>query len=193
MEALKGETLAEHQFRLLQKGERMLQGEIVSIAIDILRSLSEAHRIGLVHRDLKPANIFLHDMGGGEIVVKVLDFGIAKMADTHLTRTGTSLGTPSYMSPEQIMGSNVDARADLYALGVILFGCISGELPFQAESSYAMMMQHMSQPPPDLRTLNRADVTHEFAVIVERALAKSLKIVLQMPQRCGRRSNIAKA
>ncbi len=177
MEALKGETLAEHQYRLLQKGERMPQDEIVKIAIDILRSLAEAHRIGLVHRDLKPANIFLHDMGGGadgsgEIVVKVLDFGIAKMADTHLTRTGTSLGTPSYMSPEQIMGSNVDARADLYALGVILFGCISGELPFQAESSYAMMMQHMSQPPPDLRTLATCNVTHEFAAVVERALAK---------------------
>lgn len=172
MERLRGETLADLQVRLDAQHKRMTQEEAGRIAIDVLRSLAEAHQAGLVHRDLKPANIYLHDMGTGERVVKVLDFGIAKSNDAHLTKTGTSIGTPSYMSPEQVMSGEVDGRSDLYALGVILYGCVVGTLPFQADSSYSMMMKHVAEPAPDLNALRLPGITPAFASIVQKAMEK---------------------
>jgi hypothetical protein len=172
MECLRGDTLADRLARYKRDGKRMSQEETVEIAVPVLRSLGEAHRVGLVHRDLKPANIFLHEIDGAETVVKVLDFGIAKTADSSLTRTGTSLGTPSYMSPEQVMGQPIDGRSDLYALGIVLYGCVAAELPFQADSTYSMMMKQVGEAPPDLRNLPNLGVTSEFAQIVEIALAK---------------------
>ncbi len=172
MERLRGETLGDMQLRLDAEVRQMTQQEAGRIAIDVLRSLAEAHQAGLVHRDLKPANIFLHDIGTGERVVKVLDFGIAKSNDTHLTKTGTSIGTPSYMSPEQVMSGIVDGRSDLYALGVILYGCVAGVLPFQADSSYSMMMKHVAEPAPDLNALHLPGISPEFAAVVHKALAK---------------------
>ena len=172
MERLRGETLGEMQVRLDVRARPMSQEQAGRIAIDVLRSLAEAHNAGLVHRDLKPANIFLHDIGTGETVVKVLDFGIAKSNDSHLTKTGTSIGTPAFMSPEQVMSGVVDGRADLYALGVVLHGCVAGVLPFRADSSYSMMMKHVAEPAPSLRELQLPGVTAEFADLVQRALAK---------------------
>ncbi len=172
MERLRGETLGDMQLRLDAQARPMTQQEAGRIAIDVLRSLAEAHKAGLVHRDLKPANIYLHDIGTGEHVVKVLDFGIAKSDDTHLTKTGTSIGTPSYMSPEQVMSGIVDGRSDLYALGVILYGCVAGVLPFQADSSYSMMMKHVAEPAPDLNALHLAGITSAFAAVVQKALEK---------------------
>ena len=172
MERLRGETLGDMQMRLDAEVRPLSQEEAGRIAIDVLRSLAEAHQAGLVHRDLKPANIFLYDIGTGERVVKVLDFGIAKSNDAHLTKTGTSIGTPSYMSPEQVMSGIVDGRSDLYALGVILYGCVAGVLPFQADSSYSMMMKHVAEPAPDLNALHLPGITPQFAAVVQRALAK---------------------
>jgi serine/threonine protein kinase len=172
MECLRGETLSDRLQRLAQSGKTLGELDACQFAVDVLKSLHEAHKAGLVHRDLKPANIFLHDLGTGETIVKVLDFGIAKHNDTQLTKAGTALGTPSYMSPEQIRGETVDGRADLYSLGVILYCCAAGELPFPGDSSYTVMMKHVMQTPPDLRKLERIDVHTGFADVVEKALAK---------------------
>jgi len=172
MECLRGGSLADRLKKPGDAPQRLGETETIRIGCDVLRSLAEAHSVGLVHRDLKPANIFLHTLGSGETIVKVLDFGIAKSNDKSLTRTGTSLGTPSYMSPEQVMGSALDGRSDLYSLGVVLYGCVAGTLPFDADSSYSMMMKHISADAPDLRTLEGANVSSAFAAVVGRALAK---------------------
>ncbi len=171
MERLRGETLGERMRKLAKSGQVLGEVAATRVAIAALRSLAEAHRSGLVHRDLKPMNIFLHEIGG-ETIVKVLDFGIAKSEDTGLTRTGTTVGTPSYMSPEQVLNRSVDGRADLYALGVILYGCVSGCLPFTGDSSQSIMMKHVDEPPPALARRLRAPTSEAFVAVVERALAK---------------------
>ena len=171
MERLQGETLGERLTRYQATGERMTEQEAAHIAVAVLRSLAEAHRVGLVHRDLKPGNIFVHDLGGGETMVKVLDFGIAKNADTQLTATGTSLGTPAYMSPEQVMGGELDGRSDLYSLGVVLYQCVAGRVPFHGDSSYTVMIKQVHEPAPDLEQL--ASVTEGFSRVVAQALAKT--------------------
>lgn len=172
MERLRGHTLAEHLRMLARRGHVPGEDEATRIACSVLRSLAEAHGAGLVHRDLKPMNVFLHEVGG-ELLVKVLDFGIARCADSGLTRTGMTVGTPSYMSPEQVLNRSVDGRADLYALGVILYGCVAGQLPFSGDSSYALMMKHVDEAPPDLRPRLRRATSEDFIAIVERALAKN--------------------
>ncbi len=171
MERLQGETLGERLTRYTATGQRMAEQEAAHIAVAVLRSLAEAHRVGLVHRDLKPGNIFVHDLGGGETMVKVLDFGIAKNAETQLTASGTSLGTPAYMSPEQVMGGELDGRSDLYSLGVVLYQCVAGRVPFQGDSSYTVMIKQVHEPAPDLEQL--ASVSEGFARVVAQSLAKT--------------------
>jgi hypothetical protein len=170
MERLQGQSLADRLRELAADGRTMSTAEVTRIGVAVLRSLGEAHRTGLVHRDLKPANIFLHDIGEAEPMVKVLDFGVAKQSGAQLTQTGMSVGTPSYMSPEQVTGAEVDGRSDLYALGVVLYQCLSGALPFAADSAYTVMMKHVHEPPPSLR----ADLAMPpaMAALVARALAK---------------------
>ncbi|MBI5607784.1 MAG: serine/threonine protein kinase, partial [Deltaproteobacteria bacterium] len=172
MERLQGETLGERLQRYAAEGRMMSESEAASIGVGVLRSLGEAHRVGLVHRDLKPGNIFLHDIGGGETVVKVLDFGIAKHGESNLTQSGTSLGTPSYMSPEQVMGQAIDGRSDLYSLGIVLYQCVSGKVPFPGESSYTVMMKQVHDPVPDLAELG--GTSKGFAFIVRQAMAKKV-------------------
>lgn len=172
MERLQGESLTERIQRYAAENKKMSEAEAASIAVGILRSLAEAHRAGLVHRDMKPGNVFLHDIGGGETVVKVLDFGIAK-SESHLTQTGTSLGTPSYMSPEQVMGQAIDGRSDLYSLGVVLYQCVAGSVPFPGESSYTVMMKQVHEPAPNLAELGSA--SPGFAHVVHKALAKKVE------------------
>jgi eukaryotic-like serine/threonine-protein kinase len=157
MELLEGCDLAAH----LQNCGSMPLTEALHVARQVLCALSEAHTLGIVHRDLKPGNVFLSRVQGGEIFVKVMDFGIAgieQARDTQrLTRTGAVIGTPAYMSPEQAQGRAVDTRSDLYSLGVMLFEMLTGRLPFEADTFVSLLLAHVTQPPPRL-----AEVVPDF-------------------------------
>lgn len=150
----------------------MSEEQVVDTGIAVLRSLGEAHAHGLVHRDMKPANIFLHQMAGGDSIVKVLDFGIVKDTDSGMTQAGQALGTPTHMSPEQAMGKKVDGRADLYALGVVLYECLTGTLPFFGDNPLAIVMQHVTEPVPPIALRAPGLVRPALAAVVERSLAK---------------------
>jgi len=133
------------------------------IAAQICGSLQHAHEHGIVHRDLKPENVMLLARGSETDVVKVLDFGIAKIVEEEgtdqrqaLTKTGMVFGTPQYMSPEQIRGDRVDARSDVYSTGVILFRMLTGSLPFTAETLMGILTRHLMDPPPPFAQVNPA-------------------------------------
>jgi len=171
MELLTGRSL-EDELRAVNADKRVLtQAQTIAIACDVLKSLSEAHGKGLVHRDLEPANLMLTEVDGDQ-VVKVLDFGIAHVQDSSLTGTGRALGTPMYMSPEQCSGGVLDARSDLYALGVIVYRCVAGKAPFSDPNPLTLMFAHASQPPPDLFATARTPVSEPFVACVMRSLAK---------------------
>ena len=124
---------------------------LINILIQTGHGLAAAHKKGIVHRDMKPENIFVVRGAGGEDVPKLLDFGIAKVAgqdgQNNLTRTGTIFGTPYYMAPEQALGQGVDARVDVYAMGVIMYEVFAGSLPFQGESFMGILTQHITTDP----------------------------------------------
>jgi serine/threonine protein kinase len=121
---------------------------LLNILIQTGHGLAAAHAKGIIHRDMKPENVFVTIGPNGEDVPKLLDFGIAKVsgndAQNHLTRTGTIFGTPFYMAPEQALGNPVDARTDVYAVGVIMYECFAGSLPFQGESFMGILTQHIT-------------------------------------------------
>ncbi len=144
MEWLDGETLEARLER-----ERVDTVTAIDIVIQTSAALSEAHAHDVVHRDLKPANLFLTRDRESNLRVKVLDFGIAKLteAQVSLTATGVVIGTPNYMSPEQATGDPVDARADLYALGVILYEMVTGSVPFLGDSALSVLHQHSTRMP----------------------------------------------
>ena len=145
-------------------------GGLARLAVEILDALQAAHAKGIVHRDLKPDNIYVAPSGRP----KVLDFGIAKLTDpgsNSSTRTGSLLGTPHYMSPEQAAGRTVDHRADLYAIGVILYECVTGRKLFVAESLFDLLRKHVEEPPPSPRTF-RPDLDPSFEALILCALAK---------------------
>ncbi|MCB9591165.1 MAG: serine/threonine protein kinase [Sandaracinaceae bacterium] len=151
MEMLDGPSLA----KVISDGAPLPATRIVDIAKQLCDALGAAHAAGIVHRDLKPDNVHLVARGGGEFV-KVLDFGIAKMAgttETKLTVAGQVFGTPHYMSPEQCAGYDVDARTDVYALGVMLYEMACGRLPFESDSLMGLLTKHVYEqpiPPRDL-------------------------------------------
>ena len=149
MEFLEGKSL--HQ--VLQEERVLSARRAIKIAQQMAKSLREAHAKGIVHRDLKPDNIFLCTVGEETDYVKVLDFGVAKLRDgddgKDLTKTGTIFGTPKYMSPEQASAGKVDARSDLYAIGVILYEMLTGRAPFMADNSLGILIQHIQEPVPD--------------------------------------------
>ena len=134
----------------------------------VFDALGHAHRAGVVHRDLKPANLMLTESG----LVKVMDFGLARMAGTeHLTNDGYMVGTPAYMSPEQVLGWEIDGRADIYAMGVVLFRLLTGQLPFKADSGIAMAHKQINDPPTPVRQL-RTELSWEIEEVLKCALAK---------------------
>jgi eukaryotic-like serine/threonine-protein kinase len=148
----------------------------VEIGQQILGSLAEAHDAGIVHRDVKPANVMLTRTRSGEDLVKVLDFGIAKLRDEKspghtTTSVGAILGTPSYLAPEQARGEPLDGRADLYAVGCVLHELVAGRPPFEAPTPVAVVSAHLHEPPPPLAE-RAPGVSRRFAAVVERALAK---------------------
>jgi tRNA A-37 threonylcarbamoyl transferase component Bud32 len=134
-----------------------------------LLGIGAAHRVGIIHRDIKPSNLMLNRQG----IVKVMDFGIAKAVGTRgMTRTGVHLGTLAYMSPEQIQGRTVDVRSDIYALGITLYEMLSGHVPFESESEFQTMHDHVSTLPPPLTRLYPY-APREFEGVVAKALSKN--------------------
>lgn len=152
-------------------GEVYTQQECINFVIPALRSLHEAHGQLLVHRDLKPANIVLAHVAG-ETVVKVLDFGIAQTRGSTLTTTGMALGTPAYMSPEQCQGLELDGRSDLYSMGIVLWRCVTGDVPFADSNPVKLMQAHLSRPLPDIWRKARTPLTQPFVDVVLKALRK---------------------
>lgn len=149
--------------------------ETCSIVQQICSALDAAHSNGIIHRDLKPDNIWLFKSADGVERVKVLDFGIAKLQSTtemiKLTQQGVIVGTPHYMSPEQCSGEELDARSDLYSLGVIIYEMLTGWVPFQAPTPIAVAIKHATQKPDPPRKL-RADIPNDVEAVVMRALEK---------------------
>jgi serine/threonine-protein kinase len=171
MEALEGESLA----RVLHREGPLPLGRAVRIVLQICRALDAAHRQGIVHRDLKPENVFLLRRPDGTDFVKVLDFGIAKSATSpdasRLTRAGSIIGTPEYMSPEQAAGTGADPRSDVYSLGVLAYEVLTGRLPLEGESPISTLLKHQSEAPLPPRRW-RPDLPLEVEAVLLRLLAK---------------------
>ncbi len=168
LEFVPGETLQQRLKRLSDTGRQMELDEVLGIATSIGDALTYAHERGLVHRDIKPANVMINV--NDEAILT--DFGIVKIVGgTQHTATGAVMGTARYMSPEQIKGLKVDAAADIYSFGVMLYEMVSGRVPFNAESVMTVMMMHVKDPVPDVRTY-RPDVSAMLIAIINRALAK---------------------
>jgi serine/threonine-protein kinase len=178
MEYVKGESLSDVIARgpiAMPRARRILR--------QICGALAEAHGLGIIHRDLKPDNIILTNKSGEEDFVKVLDFGIAARTDapqgpyakpyTKLTQQGVVLGTPPYMSPEQLAGQKLDPRSDIYSLGVIAYEMITGKLPFEASSPWEWASKHMTVSPPPMRTVTSFDIPLDLERAVLHALGKT--------------------
>ena len=164
MEMLKGGDLVP-----FTKPDALLPMEkAISIAARTADALGYAHKLGVVHRDIKPANIMYHLESD---TVKVTDFGIARLTDSSKTKTGMVLGTPSYMSPEQLAGSKIDGRSDLFSLAVSLYQLLCGKLPFEGGSMGQLMYKISSEPPADILMLN-PNVSHAIVSFLDRALEK---------------------
>jgi len=147
---------------------RFTTEQALHIGAQLLSAFAYTHQKGIIHRDIKPANIFITNEGD----VKVADFGIAKVENSELTQVGTSLGTPSYMSPEQCRGQPVDNRSDLFSIGIVLYQLLTGEKPFQASSTHALMHQILQSTPEKPSVLNPT-LSSAVDRLFERALAKN--------------------
>jgi serine/threonine-protein kinase len=164
MERLRGQTLGD----VLRKGGTLPASSLGQLVRQIGGVLELARAAGIVHRDLKPHNLFVTDDG----TWKVLDFGIALLADSSGTLTrGAILGTPAYMAPEQAAGKQVDHRADVYALGAVIYRCVTGRQPFTATDTPALLYQVIHEPPPAPSTI--VACSPELDAALTRALAKN--------------------
>ena len=173
MEFLEGESLRE----ALQRRGPLPVTEVAEILQQAARGLSAAHKLGIIHRDLKPDNIFLTKGDESELVVKVVDFGIAKLRESAMhTMTGTVLGTPAYMSYEQASGmrsDELDARSDIYSLGVVVYEMLTGRLPFHSDTPAGFLRKHLMEEPPPLRTVAQGlGVPPQVEAVVMKALKK---------------------
>ncbi|HYQ43754.1 MAG TPA: protein kinase [Polyangiaceae bacterium] len=179
MEFLEGNDLREE----IARHGVLEPSRAVQIALVICRALAAAHANGIVHRDLKPENVFIQRAVDGEEIVKVVDFGIAQLKSGHglaegaserrLTRTGSVFGTPEYMSPEQASGKHVDLRADVYALGIILYKMLTGSVPFTGDTLWSVLGKQVEAPVPQLRSFYpELTISPELEALVLRALEK---------------------
>ncbi|MEO6601442.1 MAG: serine/threonine-protein kinase [Polyangiaceae bacterium] len=166
-ELLEGEDLGQY----LERRGRLPAVDAVHIVRQVCHALGAAHAHGIVHRDVKPENVFL---AGPSATVKVLDFGISKVAETSdgLTKTGTVMGTPDYMAPEQARGDRVDARADIYAVGAILYRALTGRKPFEGTDPMAILTAVLSQEPERPSTLEPS-IPLSLELLVQRTMAKT--------------------
>ena len=165
MEYVEGATLAA----VLRAEGALEPGRAAELAIAVCSALGAAHAKGLIHRDIKPSNIMITRDGRA----KVMDFGVARTVTSSVTLTGSVgiVGTAKYMSPEQARGSQVDARSDLYSLGVCLYECLAGQPPFEGDSPVVVATRHVYATPPPLRDL-RPDLPPAFEAVTARAMAK---------------------
>jgi serine/threonine-protein kinase len=170
MELLTGATFDA----LIKSRGRLAPAEAIPILRGVARALDAAHKAGIVHRDLKPENVFLLQDEDGIVTPKLLDFGIAKLApeagQTHKTKTGTAMGTPYYMSPEQARGVSVDFRTDIYSFGVMTYEALAGEVPFRGEAAMDILLKHLTAPVPLLEAVDPALAPGSLAIV--RMMAK---------------------
>jgi serine/threonine-protein kinase len=188
MELLEGRDLSQ----VLAASGPMTAERAVPIVLQICRALNAAHQSGIVHRDLKPENVFLHRTSDGDEIVKIVDFGIAHLlaqepersrtvptlerapdGSRKLTSVGMIFGTPEYMAPEQATGGRIDHRADIYAIGVILYKMLTGHAPFSGQSFLDVLAKQVGEEPPRMSKMNPAlDIPKELEQVVMRSLAK---------------------
>jgi serine/threonine protein kinase len=180
MEYLEGNDLADEIVK--QRMLDPLRG--LRIALQVCRALAAAHGRGVVHRDLKPENVFLQRTADGEVIVKIVDFGIAQLRSNEeaaatepkrrrLTKTGMIFGTPEYMAPEQAGGRNADLRVDVYALGVIMYEMFTGAVPFTGDTFVGVLTRQLNDPPPHMVTVcPDLKISPELQAVIMTALAK---------------------
>ncbi|MEU6983888.1 protein kinase [Streptomyces sp. NPDC046324] len=171
MEYVEGQPLGSVLASDVQQFGAMPADKALKVTADVLAALETSHEMGLVHRDIKPGNVMMTKRG----VVKVMDFGIARAMQsgvTSMTQTGMVVGTPQYLSPEQALGRAVDARSDLYSVGIMLFQLLTGRLPFDADSPLAIAYAHVQEEPVAPSSINRS-VTPAMDALVARALKKN--------------------
>ena len=167
MEFVPGEDLRS----MIKMSGRLAVGTTINIAKQVGEGLVEAHSLGIVHRDLKPGNIMIDRQGN----VRIMDFGIARSKEAKgITAAGMMIGTPEYMSPEQVEGKDVDPRSDIYSLGVIMFEMVTGRVPFEGESSLSIALKHKTEAPADPRKFN-ARVPAGLSAVILKCLEKDRK------------------
>ncbi|HEY3493583.1 MAG TPA: protein kinase [Polyangiaceae bacterium] len=179
MEFLEGNDLADE----ITRQRTLAPARGLRLALQICRALAAAHAKGVVHRDMKPENVFLQRTADGEEIVKIVDFGIAQLRTNEeaaagakqrrLTRTGMIFGTPEYMSPEQAGGRHADLRADIYAVGIILYEMFTGAVPFTGETFLGVLAKHLNDSPPAMsKVFPELQISSELERVILRALEK---------------------
>jgi serine/threonine protein kinase len=153
---------------LIRQSGQLGIGTALSIAKQVCEGLAEAHKVGVIHRDLKPSNIMIDREGS----VRIMDFGIARsLKEKGITGAGVMIGTPEYMSPEQVEGKEVDQRSDIYSLGVILYEMVTGRVPFEGDTALTIAVKHKTEEPKDPKELN-SQLSEDLSKVILRCLEK---------------------
>ena len=165
MEYVSGEDLKS----FIRRSRQLVVGTAIFIAEQVCEGLAEAHRVGVIHRDLKPGNIMIDKEGNA----KIMDFGIARSISVKgITGAGAMIGTPEYMSPEQVEGKEVDQRSDIYSLGIILYEMLTGQVPFEGDTPFTIGVKQKSEIPKDPKSLN-SQIPQDLSRLILKCLEKS--------------------